>query len=123
MDRKSISTLIQDFDKKFLEAFPKQPNFEVKYKPSKQEVFINVSFKIDIKQSLEEVMESLRRWDGEFKKTFKPYTLSFDIKNKQICLSYNFFQSYLKMEKENMITEEYIQIVKDAITKVKDQVY
>ena len=123
MDRKSISTLIQDFDKKFLEAFPKQSNFEVKYKPSKQEVFITVSFKISVQQSLEEIMESLKRWDGEFRKTFKPYTLSFDMKNKQMCLSYNFFQSYLKMEKENMITEEYIQIIKDALAKLKDQVY
>ena len=67
-------------------------------------------------------MEKLKRWDGEFRKTFKPYTLSFDMKNNQLCLSYNFFQSYLKMEKENMITEEYIQIVKDALTKIKDQV-
>jgi hypothetical protein len=123
MDRKSISTLIQSFDKKFLEAFSKQQNFEIKYKPSKQEVFITVVFKIDVQQSLEEIMEKLRRWDGEFRKTFKPYTLYFDMKNKQICLSYNFFQSYLKMEKENMITEEYIQIVKDALTKIKDQVY
>ena len=123
MDRKSISTLIQDFDKKFLEAFPKQSNFEIKYKPSKQEVFITVSFKINVQQSLEEIMERLKRWDGEFRKTFKPYTLSFDMKNKQMCLSYNFFQSYLKMEKENMITEEYIQIIKDALAKLKDQVY
>ena len=42
MDRKSISTLIKDFDKKFLEAFSKQPNFEIKYKPLNKKFYFSL---------------------------------------------------------------------------------
>jgi len=121
MDREKISTLIESFDQSFKKGFSKFNNFEIKYKPSKQEVFIIVSFKILIDKPLTEIMERLKRWDGEFRKTFKPYTLSYDPQSKYLSLSYNFFQSYFKMEKENIITEEYVQIVKDALTKVQDQ--
>ncbi|MEE2743361.1 MAG: hypothetical protein VYD54_05600 [Bdellovibrionota bacterium] len=121
MDREKISSLIEDFDQSFRKSFSQFSNFEIRYKPSKQEVFTIITFRIEVKQPLTEIMERLKRWDGEFRKTFKPYTLALDYQHKNLCLSYNFFQSYLKMEKESIINEEYVQIVKDALTKVQDQ--
>ena len=62
-------------------------------------------------------MESLRGGMG-VKKTFKPYTLS-DIKINKSVSPIIFFNPTLKWKGKLLL--EYIQIVKDAITKVKDQ--